>query len=247
MQTAGRCRLRLHLLSAKSMTEPRTHTLAFRLTDTERRSVNDLAADAGLQPSEFARRAILDQVSLSHEALDEALEQGREEVRGDLRAVEQELYRARGDAELQRRRAEHLAARHSKVPEELLAHVRRYLAGEQGLSYTIAELWGRVNYSSRIFVLPELVAAAADAVDQALAQHREGDDSNQLWEDVTVRYLWLMEALSPNAGLSLRFDEKGWRAAWQPLELKLTAAGQRRLKAAVMAIEDKLIPHAPTP
>ncbi len=138
----------------------------------------------------------------------------------------------------------------AKAPEELVALVRRYVAGEPGLSYSIAVLWGRVNYLLRPVLLPELAAAAADELDHLLAQHRDGDDADQLWVDLALRYVWLIEALSFDAGMPLKLDEERWRSVWRPLDWKLAFAGERRLKTAVVAaieaIEVKLTPGAPT-
>lgn len=78
---------------ARSVKEVRSRTLAFRLTESERQAADALAGRAGLKPSEFARQAVLEGVTMSVRALELAREEAGVEMGAELDAARAELDR----------------------------------------------------------------------------------------------------------------------------------------------------------
>jgi DNA repair exonuclease SbcCD ATPase subunit len=90
------------------MPEPRTETLSFRLTASERQIIDTQARRLGLENSEFARRVLLDVAMRSAEALDDARREARAEVREELGALQDALDTATEAAAACRSKAEEL-------------------------------------------------------------------------------------------------------------------------------------------
>lgn len=77
------------------MPEPRTETLSFRLTASERQMIDTEARRLGLENSEFARRVLLEAAIRSAKALDDARSEARAEVREES-ATRRSWHRDRG-------------------------------------------------------------------------------------------------------------------------------------------------------
>lgn len=90
------------------MAEPRSRTLAFRLTEAELQTIDTAARAASLEKSEYARQSMLDVATISAQALDAARDEGRAEVRLELVATQDALARAVVAAAAWQRRAEAL-------------------------------------------------------------------------------------------------------------------------------------------
>src|ERR1700680_4121929 len=149
-----------------TMTEPRTRTLSFRLTERERQRIDMLANAEGLEPSEFARRALLDVVAVSERDREQAREAGRAGVRVELAGIQAALIQAQHAAASWRSRARSLEVALKVAPEQLVEAIRRLIGGEPGSRSTVAGLWARIPVTpDREELLPQLAAEVGDGIE----------------------------------------------------------------------------------
>jgi hypothetical protein len=112
-----------------TMTERRTLTLSFRLTESERRRIDMRAKAAGLETSDYARRALLDVVTVSERERAQVREAGRAELREELARTQAELIDWRQAVGVLRRRADGFEAKLKAAPAELVAAIDQLISG----------------------------------------------------------------------------------------------------------------------
>src|ERR1700693_2007357 len=127
------------------MKEPRTRTLSFRLTDSDRRRLDLRATAAGLKNSEYARRAVFDVVTVSERERERVREQGRAELREELARTQASLIDARAAAALLRHRSDAFEAKLKAAPAELVEAIDQLIAGEPDARAKVADLWARIH------------------------------------------------------------------------------------------------------
>lgn len=172
-------------------TQPRRHTLAFRLTSSERETINALARADGTSASEFARRAVFGARRDISSALDAAAQQGRDEIRPHITELEYELTEMRDLVQDSQRRATFLESRLAGAPDELLLAVRELLAGIPRTKERVARCWSLLAFSKRSEFLPTVAAVVSDEVDQSLDKV-DVDAAG----DLVDRLRWLKDALA---------------------------------------------------
>jgi chromosome segregation ATPase len=222
------------------MTEPRTRNLSFRLTEWERQRIDRRAHESGLETSEWARRAVLDVVSVLEGELEQAREEGRAELRADVANLRAALKSMRHIEELLRRRAEELEAELKTLeaelkaaPEQLVEAIRQLLAGEPDARMKVAELWARIpRQSDREKLLPQLVAEVADGVEAIVGRFSTSGEAFARWPNCRQRIEWLIDALRPDAGDSVYRPSWNAERIWKHVVDALNAADAARLRDA---------------
>jgi chromosome segregation ATPase len=224
------------------MTEPRTRNLSFRLTESERQRIDRRADESGLETSEWARRAVLDVVTVLEGELEQAREEGRAEVRADVANLRAALTSMRHIEELLRRRAEELEAELKTLeaeleaaPEQLVEAIRQLLAGESDARMKVAELWARIpRQSDREELLPQLVAEVADGVEAIVGRFSTSGEAFARWPNCRQRVEWLIDALRPDVGDTVhRYSRNAdGERIWKHVVDALNAADAARLRDA---------------
>jgi hypothetical protein len=243
------------------MAEPRTRTLTFRLTESERQTIDAVARRSGTKPSEVARRAVVSAAIVSARALEDARNEVRAQIGRELVATQDALAKATEAAaaslsqaetlgvELSatrqrlasmteayfasRSEAESLEVELHRAPEELLGAVRQLIAGAPDARAEVARLWARIRAypSDREQILPILAAEVADAIESIVSRFPTHGDAFARWPVLRRRIEWLFDGLHPDAG-------KGYRrrgiadAVWQPVVDALDQADEERRRYA---------------
>ena len=191
------------------MTEPRTRTLSFRLTESERRRIDLRAKAAGLETSDYARRALLDVVTVSEREREQVREAGRAEVREELARTQAALLDARGARVLLRQRADAFEAKLKAAPAELVAAIDQLIAGAPDARATVADLWARIHDTyEREELLPQLAAHVGDGIEVLARRFPSSVEALSWWPNCRRRIEWLMDALRPDVGYDVH------RASW---------------------------------
>ena len=219
------------------MTEPRTRNLSFRLTESERQRIDERAHESGFERSEWARRAVLDVVTVLEGELEQAREEGRAELRADVANLRAALTSMRHIEELLRRRAEELQAELKTLeaelnaaPEQLVEAIRQLLAGEPDARMKVAELWARIpRQSDREALLPQLAAQVADSVEAIVGRFSTSGEASARWPNLRKRVEGLMDALRPDAGDPVYRSTWNAERVWKHVVDALNAADAARL------------------
>ncbi len=183
------------------MTEPRTRTLSFRLTESERRRIDLRAKAAGLETSEYTRRALLDVVTVSEREREQVREEGRAELRPELVRTQAALIDARGAGVLLRGRADAFEAKLKAAPAEIVAAISQLIAGEPDARAKVADLWARIYDSyEREELLPQLAAQVGDGIEAMVRRFPTSAEALSWWPNCRRRIEWLMDALRPDVG-----------------------------------------------
>jgi hypothetical protein len=240
------------------MAEPRSRTLAFRLTEAERQTIDTLARGMGVEPSEYVRLAALDVAKIKAQALEAA----RAEVRRELAATQDALARAAvacdawqrragalGRVELElsatreslasmtetcfllRSKAKSLEAKLHRAPEELVVAVKQLIAGAPEARAEVAQLWARIRpypYPDREEILPTIAAEVADAIESIVTRFRTHGEAFAEWPTVRRRIEWLFEGLHLDAGKGFRRGGARPDAVWKPVVDALDHADEER-------------------
>jgi hypothetical protein len=215
-----------------TMTEPRTRTLSFRLTERERQRIDTLARAAGLETSEFARRALLDVVAVSERDREQLRKQGRAEVRVELAGTQAALIRAQQAAAAWRSRAESLEAELKAAPEQLVGAIRRLIDGEPGSWAAVARLWAPVErLYEREELLPQLAAEVGDGIEAMVRRFPTSREAVSGWPDCRRRIEWLMDALRPDVGSTVRRTHWDFENIWKHVVGALDAADEQRRRS----------------
>ena len=161
------------LIPGITMAEPRTRTLTFRLTESERQTIDAVARRSGVTPSEVARRAVVGAAIVSARTLEDArnevrAEMGRElvatqgalakateaaaaslsraETLGvELAATRERLARVTEAYSASRSEAESLEREMHRAPEELVMAVKQLIAGAPDARAEVAQLWAGIR------------------------------------------------------------------------------------------------------
>jgi hypothetical protein len=184
-----------------SMTERRTRTLSFRLTESERRRLDLRAKAAGLGTSEYARRAVFDVVTVSEREREQVREEGRAEVREELVRTQAALVDARGAVALLRGQADASKAKLKAAPAELVAAIDQLIAGAPDARAEVADLWARIHdFYKREELLPQLAAQVGDGIEAMVRRFPTSAEALSWWPTCRRRIEWLMDALRPDVG-----------------------------------------------
>ncbi|MHB8490172.1 MAG: plasmid mobilization protein [Candidatus Dormibacteria bacterium] len=191
------------------MAEPRTRTLSFRLTESERRRIDIRAEAAGLEPSEYARRALLDVVTVSERERARVREAGRAELREELARTQAALIEWRDLAGVLQRRADAFEAKLKAAPAELVAAIDQLIAGAPDARARVADLWARIHATyGREELLPQLAALVGDGIEVLVGRFPADPEARSWWPNCRRRIEWLMDALRPDVGHEVH------RASW---------------------------------
>jgi hypothetical protein len=244
------------------MVEPRSRTLAFRVTEAERQTIDTLAREMGLEPSEYVRRAVLDIARIKTQSLEAA----RAEVRRELAAtqdalamaavasdawqrraaalgrVERELSATRDSLAamtearaLFRSKAESLELKLHRAPEELVVAVKQLVAGAPDARAEVAQIWARIRpypYPDREQILPTIAAEVADAIESSVRRFRTDGAAFAEWPNLRRRIEWLFEGLHVDAGKGYRRGGGRPDAVWKPVVDALDQADEERRRFA---------------
>jgi hypothetical protein len=180
--------------------ESRSLTIAFLLTSSERERIDRLARNEGISTSEFARRAVLGGARVSARALGEAREHGREEMRQQITALEEELVRTRKLVADWRQNARELYAQLERAPNELLATAQQVVVGVPGSQAALAIYWSRIGCRDRSEILPIVAAVVAEDLDRAMRELPVNLVAIYRGWDLLGRVAWLMDVLTVESG-----------------------------------------------
>jgi hypothetical protein len=198
--------------------DPRRQTIAFRLTSSEREGIDALARSERISTSEFARQAVIGGLQSCTSALDEARAQGRDDMRAEIDALENDLALMRKLAADSESSARDLYAQLTRAPDELLAAARQLVAGVRGSQVTLAIRWSRIDYHDRCKILPILATVVADEVDRVVAKLHVNEDHVDWGHGLLRRIEWLMVALTPDSGRLHAATDPKRRPEWAPLQ-----------------------------
>jgi hypothetical protein len=244
------------------MAEPRSRTLAFRVTEAEGQTIDTLARGMGVKPSEYARLAALDVAQIKAHALEAA----RAEVRRELAATRDALARiveaydalqrrakALGQVELElgatrqrlasmteacallRSKAESLEAKLDRAPEDLVVAVKQLIAGAPDARAEVAQIWARIRpYPSfdREESQEIIAAEVADAIESIVTRFRTDGETFAGWPNVRRRIEGLFEGLHLDAGKGFRRGAGRPDAVWKPVVDALDHADEERRRYA---------------
>ncbi len=224
--------------AADEMAEPRSSTLAFRLSPSERRQLDTIARAAGLSASEFARRAVFGALEVDASALEQAVVRGRNEAHQRLRMLQQELSDARRVATAWQSRALDLETRLSAAPQELIAGVRGVLAGVPEARSTVATIWSRIDYEDRCALLAIVAAVTIEEVERGLIDLPIAEEAVDVALAFMQRAHWLMETLTPESGRAHARIPLPLRREWSSLQA-LLAACTEELRLRIEALEKR--------
>jgi hypothetical protein len=213
------------------MTEPRTRTLSFRLTASERRRIDIRAKAAGLRTSEYARRAVFDAVTVSEREREQVREEGRAEVREELVRTQAALVDARGAVVLLRRQADASKAKLKAAPAELVAAIDELIAGEPDARAKVADLWAPIHdLYEREELLPQLAAHVGDGIEAMVRRFPTSAEALSWWPNCRRRVEWLMDALRPDVGHDVEWTQWNFERFWKHvLDALKWADAERRL------------------
>ncbi len=198
------------------MTEPRTRTLSFRLTDSERRRIDIRAKAAGLETSEYARRAVFDVVTVSEREREQVREEGRAEVREELVRTQAALIDAREAVVLLRRRADVFEAKLKAAPAEIVAAIDQLIAGAPDARAKIADLWAPIrDMYEREELLPQLAAHVGDGIEAVVRRFPTSAEALSWWPNCRRRIEWLMDALRPDVGYDVERTHWNFERIWK--------------------------------
>ncbi|MHB8488114.1 MAG: plasmid mobilization protein [Candidatus Dormibacteria bacterium] len=244
------------------MAEPRSRTLAFRVTEAEGQTIDTLARGMGVKPSEYARLAALDVAKIKAHALSAA----RAEVRRELAATRDALARivdaydalqrkaeAHGQVELElsatrkslvsmadsysllRSKAQSLEAKLHRAPEELVVAVKQLIAGAPDARAEVAQIWARIRpYPSfdREESQEIIAAEVADLIESIVTRFRTDGKAFAEWPNLRRRIEWLFDGVHLNAGKGFRRGGGRPDAVWKPVVDALDQAEEERRRYA---------------
>jgi hypothetical protein len=244
------------------MAEPRSRTVAFRVTEAEGQIIDTLAHGVGLKASEYARRAVLDVARIKAQALEAA----RAEVRRELAATQDALARAAAASDAWQRRAEALGqvemeltatrqrlasateacfllrsqaesleAKLHRAPEELVMAVKQLIAGAPDARAEVAQLWARIRpypYPDREEILTLLAAQVADAIDSIVTRFPTDGQAFAQWTNFRRRIELLFEGLHVDAGRGYRRGGGRPHEIWKPVVEALAHGDEERRRYA---------------
>ena len=213
------------------MTERRTLTLSFRLTESERRRIDMRGKAAGLETSDYARRALLDVVTVSERERERVREAGRAELREELARTQAALIDWREAVGLLRRRADGFEAKLKAAPAELVAAIDQLIAGAPDTRATVADLWARIHaFYDREELLPQLAAQVGDGIEAMVRRFPTSAEALSWWPNCRRRIEWLMDALRPDVGHEVERTHWNSERVWKHVLDALTwADAERRL------------------
>jgi hypothetical protein len=223
---------------SKLSSPPRGHTIAFRLSGPERDHIDDLARGERITPSEFARRAVFGDLDAITDAMEEALERGRDDMRSQIAGLEEKLSRAQSLLTRSRASERDLYKRLTQAPDELTAAIQQLAAGTPGCQVIIATCWSRMDPHDRCKAIPIIATMAAAEVNRVTASLRFNDADCESLGELVSRHEWLMEALTPDSGRSFASAGERRRPEWAPLETSLRRAAEWLLRCR-SAIRDR--------
>jgi hypothetical protein len=149
-----------------------------------------------------------------------AKECGREEMRLQITALEEELLRTRKLAAEWRDKAEELNAQLERAPDDLLATARRVVVGVPGSQAALAIYWSRIGCRDRNEILPIVAAVVAEDLDRIVTGLPVNVVAiHQCWE-LVGRVEWLMDALTVESGRLFGDADRERRPEWAPLEAR---------------------------
>jgi hypothetical protein len=232
------------------------------VTEAERQTIDTLAREMGLKPSEYVRRAVLDIARIKTQSLEAA----RAEVRRELAAtqdalamaavasdawqrraaalgrVERELSATRDSLAamtearaLFRSKAESLELKLHRAPEELVVAVKQLVAGAPDARAEVAQIWARIRpypYPDREQILPTIAAEVADAIESIVRRFRTDGAAFAEWPNLRRRIEWLFEGLHVDAGKGYRRGGGRPDAVWKPVVDALDQADEERRRFA---------------
>jgi hypothetical protein len=199
-----------------TMTERRTLTLSFRLTESERRRIDMRAKAAGHAPSEYARRAVFDVVAVAERERAQVREAGRAEVREELARTQAALIDAREVVDLLRRRADAFQAKLMAAPAELVAAIDQLIAGAPDARAKVADLWARIrDIYEREELLPQLAAHVGDGIEVLARRFPTSAEALSWWPNCRRRIEWLMDALRPDVGHEVHRSSWNSERVWK--------------------------------
>jgi hypothetical protein len=199
-----------------TMTERRTFTLSFRLTESERRRIDIRAKAAGLETSEYARRALLDVVTVSERERAQVREAGRAEVREELARTQAALIDSRGAVALLLRQADASRAKLKAAPAELVAAIDQLIAGAPDARAKIADLWAPIrDVYEREELLPQLAAQVGDGIEAVVRRFPTSAEALSWWPNCRRRIEWLMDALRPDVGYGVERTHWNFERIWK--------------------------------
>ena len=198
------------------MDEPRSTTLAFRLSVSERRQLDAVSKSHGLSGSEFARRAVLGGAASSAAALEQAVATGRDEARQRVEALQGELAQAREEAANWRRQAVYLENQLAGAPLELLTESDVYLPAIPPPRMTVAAVWSRIRYYERFALLSVLAAVIVEELERVVDAPTIDEETIDLGLSVIERAMWLMNTLTPETGRTFAHPALPRRHEWGP-------------------------------
>ena len=199
-----------------TMTERRTFTLSFRLTESERRRIDIRAKAAGLETSEYARRALLDVVTVSERERAQVREAGRAEVREELARTQAALIDSRGAVALLLRQADASRAKLMAAPAELVAAIDQLIAGAPDARAKIADLWAPIrDVYEREELLPQLAAQVGDGIEVLVRRFPTSAEALSWWPNCRRRIEWLMDALRPDVGYDVEWTHWNFERIWK--------------------------------
>jgi hypothetical protein len=211
------------------MTEPRTRTLSFRLTDSERRRIDIRAKAAGLQTSEYARRALFDVVTVSEREREQVREAGRAEVREELVRTQAALLDAREAGVLLRRRADGFEAKLKAAPADIVAAIDQLIAGAPDARAQVADLWAPIHdFYEREELLPQLAAQVGDGIEAMVRRFPTSAEALSWWPNCRRRIEWLMDALRPDVGHDVERTHWNFERVWKHVVDALNWADEER-------------------
>jgi len=204
--------------------------VSFRVSESEGQRIDRRAEASGLKTSEWARRALPDVVAVSEAELEQAREEGREELRPDIAHLRGALRSMRQLEELLERRVETLEAELKAAPEQLVEAIRQLLAGAPDARTKVAELLARIpRRSVREQLLPQLAVEVADGVEAIVSRFSTSGEAFARWPNVRQRVEWLMDALRPDAGDQVLNHYWNAERVWKHVVDALNAADAARL------------------
>lgn len=213
---------------------PRSVTVAFRISDTERADIDEQAARCGLSISEFARRAVCLATRVDAAALAAAKAEERAELRSQMQQLHEQIAQAQMATTAVRQRAAVLAKLLNQSSDDLVSASKAVLAGDAAAKVMVATIWARLWRRDRIKLLPIVAANLEYEFQQLVAGLAIDDTSIGSGVEFLQRLRWLAEALDANIG-----DASGRSAKSPPEEGPL----ERTLKrlAAGLAIRHEML------
>jgi hypothetical protein len=200
-----------------TVSDTRDHTIAFRVSSSERARIDRLASGAAVTPSEFARRAVFDSLDVGTSAREQGQEQGREEAQALISELKDELSRTRQQLAQSEAAGREFYRELIRAPDQLIGTARHLVAGVPGAQVSLTLYWSRIPHHDRCKIVPILAAVVADEVGLAMARLRTTEDDLDWGLAMLMRVLVLMDALTPESGRGY-LSTPSRRPEWAPLE-----------------------------